>query len=772
VYKFPFSLRGKVTFMYPGVKKENEGVGAVGLGFSNTGLGVVQPLQAEAVKYVQYILSLDPPARSAVFSANKMEIAVEFDKMKGCRRCEFVQFVFSLFDQEGPRPVPWILPRAQLMAVLSPHGLVNLMQFDWKDEQRVVPLDSLLVEDRLLSSFLYESIDFMKEVQRDWEECDKHRGYPGPAELQSTAHRLLDREAECNRELLRLQDAAAAAAAAGSGTEPRAPSAQQQSPWDGLEHSPQAMAAMEELSSRWGVRSETLEALVLLGDRMASQRGLQEPGASPMRTPPEPRGRDGSWQREEAGGQGAALHRRPPAGDGGRHGGRQTGGGAVGRWGLLLGGTLRDSAAREAEWANRSAVGRWGALLSSLLDTSSVESTPSGSRRSSDNASASRAPSDTEGASANGQRTPPSAPTPDAAPPETDEDERELTAAAGGPGTPGSEAAAQAWFSPEGGLRGSTADLPSPPCWAACSSAPAEGRESSSGRSLTEGRGPRDAPWTPTTGWDRRVRQLQHEVSQVRVRRGRLERACEHGVVMGARRLLAIMLTVSWRRLIATCQAAETRSVMAALLWQPKPPAASEAGRGPGRTPPPAEQPWGPADGAYAAPAGNSEASNAEDADPVQVQRCLGTISALQEQLRGCKRELRAAQLREAEAVESGSLALMEADELRDSLKRVSDDLAAKEAEVQRMKGVPDAIAGLGRAELRELAEQLEAAASSVRSAEAVAAAEAQALCPVCLASRKDMAFSCGHQTCCSCGNRLAACPICRQEISLRIRLF
>ncbi|XP_073136304.1 E3 ubiquitin-protein ligase RGLG2-like [Henckelia pumila] len=45
-------------------------------------------------------------------------------------------------------------------------------------------------------------------------------------------------------------------------------------------------------------------------------------------------------------------------------------------------------------------------------------------------------------------------------------------------------------------------------------------------------------------------------------------------------------------------------------------------------------------------------------------------------------------------------------------------------------------------------------------------------LCPVCLTDPKDMAFGCGHQTCCGCGQDLQSCPICRQEIETRIKLY
>jgi E3 ubiquitin-protein ligase RGLG len=44
--------------------------------------------------------------------------------------------------------------------------------------------------------------------------------------------------------------------------------------------------------------------------------------------------------------------------------------------------------------------------------------------------------------------------------------------------------------------------------------------------------------------------------------------------------------------------------------------------------------------------------------------------------------------------------------------------------------------------------------------------------CPVCLTEKKDMAFNCGHQTCRGCGAHLTTCPICRENITTRIRLY
>ncbi|KAL2529017.1 E3 ubiquitin-protein ligase [Forsythia ovata] len=45
-------------------------------------------------------------------------------------------------------------------------------------------------------------------------------------------------------------------------------------------------------------------------------------------------------------------------------------------------------------------------------------------------------------------------------------------------------------------------------------------------------------------------------------------------------------------------------------------------------------------------------------------------------------------------------------------------------------------------------------------------------ICPVCLSNPKDMAFGCGHQTCCDCGKNLQLCPICRSSIHTRIKLY
>ncbi|EOA13566.1 hypothetical protein CARUB_v10026627mg [Capsella rubella] len=60
-----------------------------------------------------------------------------------------------------------------------------------------------------------------------------------------------------------------------------------------------------------------------------------------------------------------------------------------------------------------------------------------------------------------------------------------------------------------------------------------------------------------------------------------------------------------------------------------------------------------------------------------------------------------------------------------------------------------------------------EAAEKSDRTAPATAP-----VCPICLTNPKDMAFSCGHTTCKECGVVVTTCPMCRQAITTRIRLY
>ncbi|MED6156410.1 E3 ubiquitin-protein ligase rglg3 [Stylosanthes scabra] len=61
---------------------------------------------------------------------------------------------------------------------------------------------------------------------------------------------------------------------------------------------------------------------------------------------------------------------------------------------------------------------------------------------------------------------------------------------------------------------------------------------------------------------------------------------------------------------------------------------------------------------------------------------------------------------------------------------------------------------------------------TKVEPVEPSAPAVTESVCPICLTNPKDMAFGCGHTTCRECGATLSLCPMCRQEITTRLKLY
>ncbi|KAI4323287.1 hypothetical protein L6164_022905 [Bauhinia variegata] len=45
-------------------------------------------------------------------------------------------------------------------------------------------------------------------------------------------------------------------------------------------------------------------------------------------------------------------------------------------------------------------------------------------------------------------------------------------------------------------------------------------------------------------------------------------------------------------------------------------------------------------------------------------------------------------------------------------------------------------------------------------------------VCAICLINQKDLAFGCGHMSCQDCGSKMSDCPICREKITSRRKLF
>ena len=75
----------------------------------------------------------------------------------------------------------------------------------------------------------------------------------------------------------------------------------------------------------------------------------------------------------------------------------------------------------------------------------------------------------------------------------------------------------------------------------------------------------------------------------------------------------------------------------------------------------------------------------------------------------------------------------------------------------------------------RELERRLsDAARDAERIAERAAVAkEEEWECPICIESGKvQTAFGCGHRTCSECSEQVSQCPICREPVTNRVRLY
>ena len=98
---------------------------------------------------------------------------------------------------------------------------------------------------------------------------------------------------------------------------------------------------------------------------------------------------------------------------------------------------------------------------------------------------------------------------------------------------------------------------------------------------------------------------------------------------------------------------------------------------------------------------------------------------------------------------------------------------------VRQLRGEPDALGELNHSQLLSIMTAMEqglvnlrraalAAEVAARTAEAASAVE----CPVCMLAAKDTALSCGNVVCAPCAAQMGTCPVCRQKVTSRSRVF
>ncbi|XP_028773356.1 nuclear-pore anchor-like [Neltuma alba] len=111
-----------------------------------------------------------------------------------------------------------------------------------------------------------------------------------------------------------------------------------------------------------------------------------------------------------------------------------------------------------------------------------------------------------------------------------------------------------------------------------------------------------------------------------------------------------------------------------------------------------------------------------------------------------------------------------DADIAQDEWMKAKKDLQEKLDLVQLLKLQCQEIRESAKRQVEEKELQLADALNAATAASSSSAAAQD--CVICLTNVKDMAFGCGHMTCEECGVELSTCPICREDITHRIKLF
>jgi hypothetical protein len=142
--------------------------------------------------------------------------------------------------------------------------------------------------------------------------------------------------------------------------------------------------------------------------------------------------------------------------------------------------------------------------------------------------------------------------------------------------------------------------------------------------------------------------------------------------------------------------------------------------------------------------------------DQCMRQRLVEELNAVREELNTSKQELTEAKLevtaKTKELSTASTLATMPIVErvlgLADmELEQVKQAMVAEQSQRQRL---------MAQAEIRAVLE-------SERE---------ERMCVICLDHQKDTAFGCGHQSCSTCAEEISSCPICRQDITIRVTLY
>jgi chromosome segregation ATPase len=174
----------------------------------------------------------------------------------------------------------------------------------------------------------------------------------------------------------------------------------------------------------------------------------------------------------------------------------------------------------------------------------------------------------------------------------------------------------------------------------------------------------------------------------------------------------------------------------------------------------------------HAVQAANQEAQQAAAAADAAAAAAASAVAAKEGEAQQARHATERACIERDVAVSEA----VDAKALRVAAEKAWDDAVIA---VRQLRGEVDVLSELTHPQLMAILAAMEAgmgnlrraalaAEVAARTAEAAAASE----CAVCLGAARDTALTCGHLCCASCAAKLATCPICRQRVVSRTRVF
>lgn len=151
-------------------------------------------IMTSAAEYLEYTSTLSIEERRALLTVPKRMVAAALSRTTDCPRCQFLHHVSSCLMPTSSSIANDGASAVERLFEITKERTLSLWQFLWNFESNIQLSPSLLQDDKLLQSFLLQSIALLQSAQT--ETCERHKGSPGPSELTTALKRLQSKERE------------------------------------------------------------------------------------------------------------------------------------------------------------------------------------------------------------------------------------------------------------------------------------------------------------------------------------------------------------------------------------------------------------------------------------------------------------------------------------------------------------------------------------------------------------------------------------------------